>query len=99
MSCSSDTKTRRVKRESCPFTACGRTETTCSRPTQAIQRRRAFEVDQLVACFVVTPSPENATLFVGLYSVDGVASVAEGALDPVFGNDVSGMFPVHVESR
>ena len=51
-----------------------------------------FEPGQLVASFMVTPHPDNATLFVGLYSVDGVGTVPQGSADPVFGNDVSGMF-------
>jgi hypothetical protein len=59
---------------------------------QAIQQRRVFEPGELVASFVVTPHPENATLFVGLYSVDDVGIAAEGSVDPVFGTDVSGMF-------
>ena len=59
---------------------------------QAIQHRRVFKPGQLVASFVVTPYPENATLFVGLNSVDAVGTAPEGSVDPVFGNDVSGMF-------
>ena len=58
---------------------------------QAIQSRRVFEPGQVVASFVVTPHPENATLFIGLYSVEKVGTASEGLVDPVFGNDVSGM--------
>ena len=59
---------------------------------QAIQHRRVFEPGQSVASFVVTPQPENATLLVGLYSVDDVGTAPDGSADPVFGNDVSGTF-------
>jgi hypothetical protein len=59
---------------------------------QAVQRSRVFKPGQLLASFVVTPDPESATLFVGLYSVDDVGTADEGSVDPVFGNDVSGMF-------
>ena len=61
---------------------------------QAIQKHPRFgkQPGQLVASFVVTPHPENATLFVGLYSVDDVSKAPDGSVDPVFGNDVSGMF-------
>jgi hypothetical protein len=51
-----------------------------------------FEPGQSVASFVVTPHPENATLFIGLYSVDDVGTAPDGSVDPVFGNDVSGTF-------
>jgi hypothetical protein len=53
---------------------------------QAIQPRPVSTPGQLVASFVVTPDPENATLFVGLYSVDGVSTERRGLVDPVFGN-------------
>jgi hypothetical protein len=59
---------------------------------QAIHRRRQFEPGQLAASFVVTPHPENATLFVGLWSVDAVGIAPEGSVDPVLGGDVSGRF-------
>lgn len=58
---------------------------------QAIQHQRLFEPGQLVASFVVTHHPENATLFVGLYSVDDVGIAPDGSVD-LFGTDVSGMF-------
>lgn len=59
---------------------------------QAVQRRRVFEPGQLIASFVVTPRPENATLFIGLYSVDQVETAPEGSTNPVFGEDISGWF-------
>ena len=59
---------------------------------QAIQKQNVFKHDPLVAGFVVTPHSENATLFVGLYSVDDVGTEPEGAVDPVFGYDVSRWF-------
>lgn len=59
---------------------------------QEIQHRRVFEPGQLVASFVVTPPPESQVLFVGLFHVADVGVTPPGTRDPVFGNDVSGVF-------
>ena len=66
--CSSATRTQRVKRERCLFTGVWKDGGGLLEAYQAIQGRRVVEPGQFVASFVVTPHPENVTLFVGLYS-------------------------------
>jgi hypothetical protein len=56
---------------------------------QSIQSKARFVVGAHVATFVVSPAGE--TLFVGLYTVRGVGSVPGGVVDPVSGEDVSGL--------
>lgn len=63
---------------------------------QTIQRRNVFNVGETLATFVVTPHPRQETLFVGLFAVREVGKAAQGAVDPVFGNDVSGLFSYNV---
>jgi GIY-YIG catalytic domain-containing protein len=50
---------------------------------QRIQSRKVFDVGGLLASFVATPA--NDTLFVGLYSVDGIGKVPPGTIDPATG--------------
>jgi len=67
---------------------------------QQIQRRKRFAVGDLLATFVVTPNSD--TLFVGLYSVDGVGSVPPGVTDPTQSDlDVTGMnfYDIHRDQR
>jgi hypothetical protein len=57
---------------------------------QKIQGRKVFAVGDLLASFVVTPN--NETVFIGLYSVDDVGHVPPGLVDPIAsGQDISGM--------
>jgi len=56
---------------------------------QRIQEKLVFSVGNLLASFVVTPS--GATLFIGLFSVDGVGTAKPGLIDPIGGHDVGGM--------
>jgi hypothetical protein len=55
---------------------------------QKIQGRKVFDVGNILASFVVTPS--NQTLFVGLYSVVGIGRAPPGIVDPIGQHDVSG---------
>src|SRR5580698_4743102 len=55
---------------------------------QRIQKRKVFDTDDLIAAFVVTP--ENDTLFVGLFRVDGVGIAPLGTIDPVIAQDRAG---------
>src|SRR4029077_14595363 len=55
------------------------------------QHRKVFSVGELVASFIVTPRPRNETLFIGLYQVVSIGRCENGARDPIFGDDVSGM--------
>ena len=57
---------------------------------QAIQNRRVWKIGEFVASFVVTPSPGNETLFIGLYKVESVCTCGAGELEPLTGKDVSG---------
>ena len=59
---------------------------------QSLQTHPKFEVGQILASFVVTPKPANETLFIGLYSVDGVSTAPEGTQDPVLERDASGKY-------
>lgn len=54
---------------------------------QEIQHRPVFNGSRFVSSFVATP---RGTVFVGLYSIDGVATIPAGTTDPISG-DVSGM--------
>jgi hypothetical protein len=65
---------------------------------QQIQHRKVFTVGDVLAAFVVTPAPRNATLFVGLYRVRGIGKVPAGTRDPIFGNDVGGMYQYAIDS-
>ena len=56
---------------------------------QCIQRRLVFKNTRHVASFVATPNDE--TLFVGLYAIGGLAKVPPGTRDPVGGHDVTGL--------
>jgi len=56
---------------------------------QRIQKREVFEVGGLLASFVVTPN--NETLFVGLYRVDGIGVAPPGTIDPVLQADRRGL--------
>lgn len=67
---------------------------------QQIQRRNVFAKGNLLASFVATPN--NETLFIGLYSVDGVGPVPPGVIEPITGEqDLSGMnfYAIHREDR
>lgn len=57
---------------------------------QRVQRGKEFVVGNIVASFVVTPAPHQRTLFIGLYSVRGVALAAPGSTDAVTGEPTSG---------
>lgn len=52
---------------------------------QRIQSRNVFSVGDLLAVFVATPV--NDTLFVGMYAVDGIGAVPEGAMCPIAQQD------------
>lgn len=56
---------------------------------QAIQREERFKGASHIASFVGTP--DNDTLFIGIYIVDGKNAVPAGTLDPVRGHDVGGL--------
>jgi hypothetical protein len=59
-----------------------------------------FAKGNLLASFVATPT--NETLFIGLYSVDGVGPVPPGVTDPIAGDqDLSGMnfYDIHRDDR
>lgn len=67
---------------------------------QQIQRRKVFAKGNLLASFVATPTDE--TLFIGLYSVNGVGPVPPGVTDPIADDqDVSGMnfYDIHRDDR
>lgn len=55
---------------------------------QAVQARDVFRVSDLLASFVVTDA--GKTVFVGMYSVDGVGTCPKGAVDALLRNDISG---------
>ena len=59
---------------------------------QSIQSKKKFHSGELLASFVVTPRPSNETLFIGLYSVEGIGTAPEGTRDPVSFRDASGSF-------
>lgn len=59
---------------------------------QRIQTKQKFKVGDLLASFVVTPAPRKATLFVGLYAVQGVGRAPNGTRDPLNDSDVSGKY-------
>lgn len=56
---------------------------------QRLQGREVFDVGCLIASFVATPADE--TLFVGLFSVDGIGVAPPGTIDPVSKTDCSGL--------
>lgn len=56
---------------------------------QSIQSKARFVVGAHIATFVVSPAGE--TLFVGLYAVRGIGKVPDGVVDPLSGDDVSGL--------
>jgi hypothetical protein len=66
---------------------------------QRIQRKKRFEVGDLLASFVV--APHKKTLFIGLYSVDGLGRVPAGVRDPVSQKDAVGLhfYSIHREKR
>ncbi|WP_416957758.1 GIY-YIG nuclease family protein [Nocardioides sp. T5] len=55
---------------------------------QAVQARDVFRVGDLLASFIVTEA--GKTVFVGMYSVDGVGTCPEGAVDALLTHDISG---------
>lgn len=55
---------------------------------QQIQGRKVFDVGGLLASFVATPA--NDTLFIGLYSVDGMGELPQGTIDPASGKEPEG---------
>jgi DGQHR domain-containing protein len=57
---------------------------------QKIQGGPAFKGARSIASFVVTPS--GGTLFVGIFSVEGVGKAKPGLTDPLTGKDVSGFY-------
>jgi hypothetical protein len=65
---------------------------------QQIQSRRVFDGGNLLASFVATPPPRNATLFVGLYNVRTVGIAPAGTRDPIYGNDVGGKHQSVIDS-
>jgi hypothetical protein len=56
---------------------------------QRLQKREVFDVGDLLASFVVTPSGD--TLFVGLFRVDGIGVAPSGTIDPVIREDKTGL--------
>ena len=57
---------------------------------QRIQKNDRFEVGNLLASFVVTPSGD--TLFVGMFRVNAVGVAPPGTIDPVVEEDRAGMY-------
>ena len=57
---------------------------------QSIQVLEKFRVGDILASFVVTPAPENKTLFVGLWRVRRMAPAPAGTIDPVHLTDAGG---------
>lgn len=55
---------------------------------QAVQAREVFPVGVLLASFVATDA--GKTVFVGMYSVDGVGTCPEGSVDALLKHDISG---------
>lgn len=55
---------------------------------QAVQARDVFRVGDLLASFIVTEA--GKTVFVGMYSVDGVGTCPDGAVDALLKHDISG---------
>jgi GIY-YIG catalytic domain len=56
---------------------------------QRIQKRKVFDVGDLLASFVVTPTSD--TLFVGLFSVGGIGIAPAGTIDPVLNSERAGL--------
>ena len=56
---------------------------------QRIQKRKPFDVGDLLATFVATPA--NDTLFIGLFRVDGLGIAPAGTIDPVIMEDRAGL--------
>jgi len=56
---------------------------------QRIQRRPVFDRARILGSFIVTPLAE--TLFIGLFTVEGVGKVKRGLIDPLSGKDVGGL--------
>jgi hypothetical protein len=56
---------------------------------QRIQKNDRFEVGNLLASFVVTPSGD--TLFIGLFRVNGIGIAPPGTIDPVVEEDRAGL--------
>jgi hypothetical protein len=52
---------------------------------QQLQGREVFDVGDILASFAVTPRPRRDTVFIGLFRVLGVKSVAH-ATDPIYGH-------------
>jgi hypothetical protein len=65
-----------------------RTDRAAFEAYQAMQARDVFEVDDLLASFIVTEA--RKTVFVGMYRVAGVGSCPPGTIDAILGSDVSG---------
>lgn len=59
---------------------------------QRLQRYKRFAVGDLLASFVVTPAPERATLFAGLYRVEGLTVASQGTIDPLGHYDAGGHY-------
>lgn len=63
-----------------------------ARPTferyQSVQKRKLFDVGDLLASFIVTEA--RKTVFVGLYEVAGIDTCPIGTVDVLIGHDVSG---------
>jgi hypothetical protein len=55
---------------------------------QQVQGKEKFKIGDTLASFIVTR--QKKTVFVGLYSVVGVATAPTGTKDPLLGTDVSG---------
>jgi hypothetical protein len=66
---------------------------------QEIQHREVFKVEEILASFVVTPSPRRETLFIGLYPVEAVGRAPRGSRDPILGHDVGGMYRFSIGPR
>jgi hypothetical protein len=66
---------------------------------QAVQKGEVFRVGEILASFVVTPSPRRETLFIGLYLVKAVRRARAGMLDPIIGGDAGGKYQFTIEAR
>lgn len=58
---------------------------------QSVQNDLIFKVGGYVAGFIATPAPSSETVFIGMYSVEGLSTCPPGMPDPYRDMDVGGM--------
>jgi hypothetical protein len=59
---------------------------------QCVQNTPKFTVGGYVAGFIATPAPSSETVFIGLYSVQGLSTCPPGMSDPYRDMDVAGKY-------